>query len=82
MIDIDRGETMVLKKVMQKAKQDVVLTAAWVLAVGSAFLIPPDQQSGIFYKNRKPLYPLRKEYGISERQFDLSVLFFQHGDYQ
>ena len=29
---------------MQKAKQDVVLTAAWVLAVGSAFLIPPDQQ--------------------------------------
>ena len=35
---------MVLKKVMQKAKQDVVLTAAWVLAVGSAFLIPPDQQ--------------------------------------
>lgn len=44
MIDIDRGETMVLKKVMQKAKQDVVLTASWVLAVGSAFLIPPDQQ--------------------------------------
>ncbi len=34
----------IVKVIVKKAKQDVVLTASWILAVGSAFVIPPDGQ--------------------------------------